>query len=132
MRSPKIALFGFSMAELGVPKTQKSESKHVESPADISRSRDWPDLVQSRQAAAVDCRQGSWPILDLTPMITRKPERLPLTRRCTKFFYRPACLASIGMNACAVKEISIVRVLLPLMLAEKTLHDANNYLAHHF
>jgi len=65
-------------------------------------------------------------------MITRKPERLPLTRRGTKFFYRPACLASIGMNACAMKEISIVRVLLPLMPAEKTLHDANNYLAHHF
>jgi len=29
MRSPKIALYGFSMAELGVPKTQKSEPKHV-------------------------------------------------------------------------------------------------------
>ncbi|MGF7192415.1 DNA-binding protein H-NS [Robbsia andropogonis] len=28
MRSPKIALYGFSMAELGVPKTQTSKPKN--------------------------------------------------------------------------------------------------------
>ncbi|WP_176026162.1 H-NS histone family protein [Robbsia andropogonis] len=136
------------MAELGFPKTQKSEPKHVKVQPiyrDPETGRTWSGRGKQPQSivdcrlsivdcrlSIVDCRQGSWPILDLTPMITRQPERLPLTRRGTKFFYRPACLASIGMNAHAVKEISIVPVLLPLMPAEKTLHDANNYLAHHF